>query len=56
MNAAEAAKVHLREDVKVDVGYSATGFTTNVTAIRAEERLALAVRRPTMVVSVTALN
>lgn len=56
MNATEAAKVYLRQDITVDVGYTGVGFTTNVTAIRAEERIAFAVRRPAAAVSVTALN
>ena len=56
MNAQDAAKVYLRQDITVDTGYTSTGLTTNVSAIRAEERLALAVRRPASVVTVTALR
>ena len=48
--------MYLRQDITVDTGYTSTGFTTNVSAIRAEERLALAVRRPASVVTVTALR
>jgi hypothetical protein len=56
MNAQDAAKIYVRQDITVDTGYTSTGLTTNVSAIRAEERLALAVRRPASVVTVTALN
>ena len=56
LNAAEAARVYLRSDVRVDFGTTGDLWQRNITAIRAEERLALAVRRPAAVVSVTALQ
>ena len=55
MNSAEAATVFVREDVRVDFGLNADMFTRNLQAIRAEERLAFAVKRPAAVVRVTGL-
>lgn len=55
LNASEAARVYLREDIRVDMGMSGDGFQRNIRAARVETRLALAVRRPAAVVSVTGL-
>jgi hypothetical protein len=56
LNANEAAPVYLREDVRVDFGTTGDLFQRNITAIVAEARLALAVRRPAAIATVTGLN
>jgi HK97 family phage major capsid protein len=56
MNAAEVGKVYLRSDVRVDSGVTGDMFQRNVSALRAETRLAFGVRRPASAVTVTALT
>lgn len=53
---AEGALAFIREGIRVEVAnQGTTEFTTNTTLIRAEERLSLAVVRPTCFVKVTGL-
>jgi HK97 family phage major capsid protein len=57
MNAGEAARVYLRSDVRVEIATEhGEFFRSNLRAIVAEERLALAVRRPSAIVKLTGLN
>lgn len=56
LNAPETARVYLRSDIRVDFGTTGDFFQRNIQAIRAETRLAFAVRRPSAVVSVTGLT
>jgi HK97 family phage major capsid protein len=57
MNSAEAARVYLRSDVRVEIATEhGEFFRSNLRAIVAEERLTLAVRRPSAIVKVTGLN
>jgi len=54
----EAARIYLRQAPVVDVapnGGGTTEFISNQTLVRCEERLALAVQRPTSLISVTGL-
>ena len=48
--------MYLRSDIRVDFGTTGDFWQRNIQAIRAETRLALAVRRPAAVVSVTGLT
>jgi HK97 family phage major capsid protein len=56
LNAPEAATVYVRQDVQVKVGTSGDQWQRNLRSFIAEERLAFAVKRPSAVLSVTALN
>ncbi len=57
MNSPEAARVYLRSDVRVEIATEhGEFFRSNLRAIVAEERLTLAVRRPSAIVKVTGLN
>jgi len=57
MNSGEAARVYLRSDVRVEIATEhGEFFRSNLRAIVAEERLTLAVRRPSAIVKVTGLN
>ena len=57
MNSGEAARVFLRSDVRVEIATEhGEFFRSNLRAIVAEERLTLAVRRPSAIVKVTGLN
>ncbi len=54
----EAARIYLRQAPVVDVAPNGGGtveFISNQTLVRAEERLALAVQRPTSLISITGL-
>ncbi len=58
-NLKEAARVFIRQVPTVEVapfGGGTAEFTSNQTLIRAEERLALAVPRPSAIVKLTGLN
>jgi hypothetical protein len=55
-NANELARVFVRSDLTIDFSAShGDYFQRNIRAARAEERIALAVRRPSAAVSVTGL-
>ncbi len=57
MNSQEAARVYLRSDVRVEIATEhGEFFRSNLRAIVAEERLTLAVQRPSAIVKVTGLN
>ena len=49
MNMAEAAVVFERQGATIEIGRTGSDFTSNLLTIRAEERLALAVLRPSLV-------
>jgi HK97 family phage major capsid protein len=56
VNAGQAATVYVRRDIQVQVGTSGDQWQRNLRAFIAEERLALAVKRPGAIVSVTDLE
>jgi HK97 family phage major capsid protein len=49
MNVAQGAVIFERQGATVEIGRTGTDFTSNLLTIRAEERLALAVLRPSLV-------
>lgn len=49
MNVAQAVVIFERQGATVEIGRTGTDFTSNLLTIRAEERLALAVLRPSLV-------
>jgi hypothetical protein len=53
MNSADVGRVFLRTDVRVDSGVTGDQFQRNLSALRAETRLAFGVRRPASAVRVT---
>ena len=58
-NFAEAARIYVRQPPVVEIHPNAGGtveFVANQTLARAEERLALAVPRPTSLISITGLT
>ena len=58
-NFAEAARIYVRQPPVVELaplGGGTTEFIANQTLARCEERLALAVPRPTSLISITGLN
>jgi len=54
-NFAEGGEVLYRQGVTIETGSAGTDWTSNITRFRAEERLTLAVYRPSMFVKVTLL-
>jgi HK97 family phage major capsid protein len=56
MDARELATVYGRTPITVEYGTVNDQFQRNIVSIRAEERLAFAVKRPSAAVSVTGLN
>jgi hypothetical protein len=55
MNTELAAAAHIRQGITLQTDYGQTGFEKNQTAFRCEERLALAVPRPSAIIKITAL-
>jgi Phage capsid family. len=49
MNLAQGAVIFERQGATVEIGRTGSDFTSNLLTIRAEERLALAVLRPSLV-------
>lgn len=54
-NFAEGSQLLIRDQVRVETQSTGTDWTSNITRFRAEERVALAVLRPSMFVKVTLL-
>lgn len=55
MNTEIAAAAHIRQGITLQADYGQTGFEKNQTAFRCEERIALAVPRPSAIIKITAL-